>query len=59
MGGGGARGGVLKRFNYKWLFTAIHMIALSLSFWDEFIPFSQETIKGTERASPIHTLFHR
>ena len=27
-GGGGVRGGVLKRFNYKWLFTAIHMIAL-------------------------------
>ena len=25
----------------------------------EFLNFDQERIKGTERASPIHTLFHR
>ena len=29
------------------------------SFVEDFNKFRQETIKGTERASPIYTLFHR
>ena len=34
-------------------------LTASFSFFKFIIMFIQETIKGTERVSPIYTLFHR